>query len=199
MSIFSGIVWGTCSFHPRERKSAVKTLLIVLALCCPLAVSAAPSQRNFVERGLTLDQYVEKSTPIVKYFRNREGMTVRLSGVFWNDSPDENFEAYKDFTFFEVLLRQRGFVKDMRSACELEEINRSSLTHCSIETWLYRTTDGQLGILIQCNGRQGREFILNRYTSKGAAKNFFENEQQAITRSLRNTNPFSDLESIFRR
>lgn len=183
----------------------MKTLLAVLALCLPLAVSAAPSQRNFVERGLTLDQYVEKSTPFVKYFSNREGMTVRLSGVFWNDSPDENFEAYKDFTFFEVLLRRQGFVKDMRSACELEEINRSSSTHCSVENGVYRQADDRLIVLVRCNGRQGAEFPLDRAVNKSAAKNFLEREHQVIMKSIRkaesdpNARLLRGLESIFRR
>lgn len=183
----------------------MKTLLVVLALCCPLIASAAPSARNFAERGLTLDEYVEKSTPLVKYFRNSEGMTVRLSGVFWNDSSDENLEAYKDFTFFEVILRQRGFVKYVQSACELEEINRSSLTHCSVETWVYRQADDRLIVLIQCNGRQGAEFPLNRSGNKSAAKNFLEREHQVIMKSIRNadsdpnTRLLRGLESIFRR
>lgn len=183
----------------------MKTLLVVLALCCPLAVSAAPSERNFFERGITLDEYVEKSTPIVKYFRNSEGMTVRLSTAFWNDSMGENFEAYKDFTFFEAILLQRGFVKDMRSGCELEEINRSSLTHCSVETWVYRQVDDRLITLIRCNGRQRQEFPLNRSGNKSAAKNFLEREHQVIMKSIRNadsdpnTRLFRDLESIFRR
>lgn len=176
----------------------MKTPLVVLALCLPFAVSAAPSQRNFVERGITLEEYVEKSTPIVKYFRNREGVTVRLSTVFWNDSMEENFDAYHDFTFFEVILRQRGFVKDPRPTCELEEINRSSLTHCSIENRVYRQADDQSVIVVRCNGREGREFPVSRSVSKSGAKNFFEREHQVIMRSLSRTRPLRNfsLESI---
>lgn len=177
----------------------MKTLLVVFALCLPLAVSAAPSQRNFIERGITLEEYVEKSTSIVKYLRDREGVTVRLSTVFWNDSMEENFDAYHDFTFFEVLLRKRGFVKDSRSAGELEEINRSSLTHCSIENRVYRQADDQSVIVVQCNGREGREFPVSRSVSKGGAKNFFEREHQVIMKSLSRAQPFPDLKSILRR
>lgn len=159
-----------------------KPLFAVSALCLSFVVSAAPGSSP-AGRRFTLEDHIEKSTPIVKRFRNRNtGMTVRLSTVFWNDSIEENDAAYRDFTFFEVMLRNQGFVKDGRSACELVETDRSSPAHCSIENFVYREEDRRVVIVVECNGRAGRQFPVDRPTARSDAKNFFESERQAIMR-----------------
>jgi hypothetical protein len=142
------------------------------------SVHAAPGNSP-AGRHFTLQDHVEKSTPIEKHFRHPEtGMTVRLSTVFWNDSENENWRAYKEFTFFEVQLRKRGFVKDYRPACEWAETNRSGPTHCSIEGQVYNEDDRGTVIVIECNGRAGRQFDANWEGSPGSAIHFFDTERR---------------------
>jgi hypothetical protein len=141
---------------------------------------AAPGNSPAGHR-FTLQDHVEKSTMIEKHFRHPDtGMTVRLSTVFWNDSESENWRAYKEFTFFEVQLRKRGFVKDYRPACEWAEVNQSSPRHCSIEGQVYSEDDRGTVIVIECNGRTGRQFDASRESSPGSAIRFFDNESREI-------------------
>lgn len=134
----------------------------------------SPAGRHF-----TLQDHVEKSTPIEKHFRHPEtGMTVRLSTVFWNDTEEENWSAYHEFTFFEVQLRKRGFVKDYRPACEWAAVNQSSPRHCSIEGQVYDEASQKVVIVVECNGHTERQFDARWRGSSGNAIRFFDTEHQ---------------------
>lgn len=134
-------------------------------------------------RSFSLRDHVEKSTPIEKHFRHpNTGMTVRLSTVFWNDTENENWSAYREFTFFEVQLRRRGFVKDYRSACEWANVNRSSSAHCSIEGQVYNEDTRRIVTIVECNNREARQFDANWEGSMRNAVRFFDNERRNIGR-----------------
>lgn len=150
-------------------------------LFCSVAF-AAPGE-NMSGYQFSIHDYVEKSTSIEKrFFQPKIGMTVRLSTVFWNDSENENAAAYEEFTFFEVSLRKRGFVKDYRPACEWDEATRSSRRHCSIESQVYDEANRKTVIVVDCNNRPGKKFDESWSGAPGSALQFFDEERRAIFR-----------------
>jgi hypothetical protein len=166
----------------QSKEITMKAFLAVFvsSLFC---IHAHANPGNFTGRNFTLRDHVEKSTTIEKRFRHpRNSMTVRLSTVFWNDSENENWSAYHEFTFFEVQLRKRGFIKDYRPACEWDRVNRSSPTHCSVEGQVYDEAGRKTVIVVECNGRPSRQFDTAWEGSPGDAVRFFDEEHRDIMR-----------------